>query len=83
MMKLKIKMPDLSANEAEIRIVQWLVEPGQSVKRGDPLLEVETDKATMEVEAVANGVLVETCAGADENVAVGQIIAVLEVSEVE
>jgi pyruvate/2-oxoglutarate dehydrogenase complex dihydrolipoamide acyltransferase (E2) component len=83
MMKLKIKMPDLSANEAEIRIVQWLVEPGQSVKRGDPLLEVETDKATMEVEAVANGVLVETCAGADENVAVGRIIAVLEVSEVE
>jgi len=81
-MKLRIKMPDLSANEAEIKITQWLVEPGQHVKRGDPLLEVETDKAVMDVEAIATGVLIETCAAAGENVTVGQIIAVLEVPEI-
>ncbi len=81
-MKLRIKMPDLSANEAEIKITQWLVEPGQHIKRGDPLLEVETDKAVMDVEAIATGVLIETCAAAGENVTVGQIIAVLEVPEI-
>jgi len=80
-MKVRVKMPDLSANEAEIKITKWLVEPGQSVKRGEALLEVETDKATMDVEAIASGVLLETCAAADELVAVGQIIAVLEVAE--
>jgi len=81
-MKLRIKMPDLSANEAEIKITQWLVEPGQHIKRGEPLLEVETDKAVMDVEAIATGVLIETCAAAGENVTVGQIIAVLEVPEI-
>ncbi|MFH1571502.1 MAG: lipoyl domain-containing protein [Gemmatimonadota bacterium] len=78
-MKLKMKMPDLSANEAQIKVLRWLVEPGQPVKRGQPLLEVETDKAAMEVEAVAAGVLVETCAAPDDEVEVGQVIAVLEV----
>jgi pyruvate/2-oxoglutarate dehydrogenase complex dihydrolipoamide acyltransferase (E2) component len=78
-MKLRVKMPDLSANEAEIKITKWLVEPGQSVNRGDPLVEVETDKAAMEVEAVASGVVLEILAAADEMVTVGQIIAVLDV----
>jgi len=50
-MRLEMKMPDLATNESEIRIVRWLVEPGQEVQRGQPLLEVETDKATMEVES--------------------------------
>ena len=78
-MKLKMKMPDLSANEAEIKIIRWLVEPGQTVRRGQPLLEVETDKAAMEVEAIATGTLSETCAAPDEVVAVGAVIAVIEV----
>ena len=44
-MELKMKMPDLSANEAEIKVVKWMIEPGQRDKRGQTLLEVETDKA--------------------------------------
>jgi pyruvate/2-oxoglutarate dehydrogenase complex dihydrolipoamide acyltransferase (E2) component len=78
-MKLKMKMPDLSANEAEIKVVKWLVEPGQPVKRGQPLLVVETDKATVEVEAIAGGVLLETCVKPDAEVTVGHVIAVLDV----
>jgi len=79
-MKLKMKMPDLSANEAEMAIVKWLVQPGQAVQRGQPLCEVETDKATVEVEAIASGVLSEICAEAGQTVTVGQVIAVLDVA---
>jgi pyruvate dehydrogenase E2 component (dihydrolipoamide acetyltransferase) len=74
-----MKMPDLATTESEIRIVRWLIEPGQKVERGQPLLEVETDKATMEVESVASGVLSEVRSQVDEAVSVGQVIAVLEV----
>lgn len=77
-MKLKMKMPDLSANEAEITVIRWLIEPGTPVRRGQSLLEVQTDKAVVEVEAIADGVLCETCAAPDEVVAVGQVIAVIE-----
>ena len=80
-MKLKMKMPDLSANEAEMEIVKWLVQPGQAVQRGQPLCEVETDKATVEVEAIASGVLTEICAEAGRTVTVGQVIAVLNVAD--
>jgi len=80
-MKVKMKMPDLSANEAEIKVVKWLIEPGQSVKRGQPLLEVETDKATVEVESIASGILVDVCAAAETAVAVGEVIAVIEAGD--
>ena len=72
-------MPDLSTADAEIKVVNWLFEVGQSVRRGEPLLEVETDKATMEVECLVTGVLKEVRAAPDEEVAAGQVIAVLEV----
>lgn len=80
-MKVKMKMPDLSANEAEIAIIRWLIEPGQPVKRGQPLVEVQTDKAAMEVESIATGILAETCAVPEEKVTVGQVIATIEVAE--
>jgi pyruvate dehydrogenase E2 component (dihydrolipoamide acetyltransferase) len=80
-MNVRMKMPDLSANEAEIKVIKWLIEPGQSVQRGQPLLEVETDKAVMEVESIAGGILRETRAAPETNVTVGQEIAVIEVTE--
>jgi pyruvate dehydrogenase E2 component (dihydrolipoamide acetyltransferase) len=80
-MQFEMKMPDLATTDSEIRIARWLIETGQKVERGQPLLEVETDKATMEVESVASGVLAEVRAGANEAVSVGQVIAVMEVEE--
>ena len=65
-MRFEMKMPDLAATESEIRIARWIVQPGQKVERGQPLLEVETDKATMEVESVVSGVLEEVRCQADE-----------------
>jgi pyruvate dehydrogenase E2 component (dihydrolipoamide acetyltransferase) len=81
-MQLEMRMPDLATTESEIRIVRWIIQPGENVRRGQPLLEVETDKATMEVESVASGILREVCCPIDEAVSVGQVIAVLEVEGV-
>ena len=78
-MRFEIRMPDVATTESKIRIVRWIVQPGQKVARGEPLVEVETDKATMEVESVVSGVLVEVRSQVDESVSVGDVIAVLEV----
>ena len=79
-MRFEMKMPDLATTESEIRVLRWMIEPGQQVQRGQPLLEVETDKATMEVESVVTGVLREVRAGVDTAVSVGDVIAVLEIA---
>ena len=78
-MHYEMKMPDLATTESEIRIVRWIVGLGEKVVRGQPLAEVETDKATMEVESAVSGVLQEVRSPAGEAVSVGQVIAVLEV----
>jgi pyruvate dehydrogenase E2 component (dihydrolipoamide acetyltransferase) len=78
-MRFEMKMPDLATTDSEIRIARWLIELGQKVERGQPLLEVETDKATMEVESVASGVLAEVLAAENDAVSVGHVIAVLDV----
>jgi pyruvate/2-oxoglutarate dehydrogenase complex dihydrolipoamide acyltransferase (E2) component len=58
-------------------IVSWLKSPGDPVKAGDALMEVETDKATMEVEAQADGFLTKVTAAAGDNVPVGNVVAVI------
>ena len=79
-MKIKMKMPDLATNEgAEIGISVWLVEVGQPVKRGQPLLEVETDKAVQEVESIATGILEAIHVQPGEKVQVGAVIATIGV----
>jgi pyruvate/2-oxoglutarate dehydrogenase complex dihydrolipoamide acyltransferase (E2) component len=76
-----MKMPDLATNEGvELGIARWLVEVGQAVKRGQPILEVETDKAVQEVESIVNGVLVAIHVNAGQKVAVGTIIATIKMS---
>jgi pyruvate dehydrogenase E2 component (dihydrolipoamide acetyltransferase) len=80
-MQLQMKMPDLTTNESSIRIVRWIVRPGDTVKRGQPLLEAETDKATMEVESAVSGVLNAVLCQVDEEVCVGQPIAVFDLDE--
>jgi pyruvate dehydrogenase E2 component (dihydrolipoamide acetyltransferase) len=77
-MELVMKMPDLSTTDSAIKLVRWLVQPGQSVKRGQPLCEIETDKAASEVESIVTGVLKEYRAQPGEMVTVGQEIALFE-----
>ena len=62
-------------------IVVWLKEIGETVSKGDPLVEVETEKAVLEMEALDSGVLVETISGVGTEVPVGTVIGYLEVQE--
>jgi TPP-dependent pyruvate/acetoin dehydrogenase alpha subunit len=78
-MDFEMRMPDLATVDATVTIVGWLKEVGQRVKRGEPLLEVETDKAILPVESPVVGVLSEITAAKGDEVAMGQIIALLSV----
>jgi len=77
-MEVQIKMPDLATTADDVRIVRWLIEVGMPVKLGEPLVEIETDKATMDVESMAAGTLKAVYANPDDLVPVGQVIAVIE-----
>ena len=55
-------MPRLSESREEGTILKWLVDEGGEVKKGEPLVEIETDKATMTYDAEADGTLAEILA---------------------
>ncbi len=72
-----ILMPDLGQTVNEGKVLRWLKKPGETVKKGEPLLEVETDKVTMEVEAYRDGYLREILAGEGQVVSAMTAIAIL------
>lgn len=77
-MTIQILMPALSPTMEEGTLAKWMVKEGDSVESGDILAEIETDKATMEFEAVDDGVIGKILiAEGSENVAVNTPIAVL------
>lgn len=80
-MMYELRMPDLTTNDAPVRIVRWIVQPGAQIERGQPLLEAETDKAVTEVEAAVSGRLHQTLCQAGDDVQVGETIALVELSE--
>jgi pyruvate dehydrogenase E2 component (dihydrolipoamide acetyltransferase) len=81
-MTIKILMPALSPTMTEGSLSKWLIKVGDQVKAGDVLAEIETDKATMEVEAVDEGVVTKLLVSEGESsVAVNTIIAVLNGSD--
>ncbi len=77
-MAIELKMPALSPTMEEGTLARWLVKEGDSVKSGDILAEIETDKATMEFEAVDEGVItsISVPEGTD-GVKVGTVIALI------
>jgi pyruvate dehydrogenase E2 component (dihydrolipoamide acetyltransferase) len=60
------------------RIVRWLKQVGDTVERGEPIVEVDTDKATIDMEATQSGVLAEIVAAEGAEVPVGDVIAYLD-----
>lgn len=70
-----LSMPRLGETMEEGTIAAWLIQPGQAFKRGQPLLEVETDKTVVEYPALGDGVLEETLVAPGDVVAVGAPIA--------
>ena len=77
-MATEILMPALSPTMTEGKLSKWLKNPGDDVKSGDVIAEIETDKATMEVEAVDEGKLLKILVEeGTEGVAVNTVIAML------
>jgi pyruvate dehydrogenase E2 component (dihydrolipoamide acetyltransferase) len=74
-MATDVLMPRLSDSMEEGTVLKWLVEKGGEVKRGAPLVEIETDKANMTYEADTDGVLIELLAKEGDTLEVGQPIA--------
>ena len=77
-MAIEIRMPALSPTMTDGTLSRWLVNEGDEVRSGDVIAEIETDKATMEVEAIDDGVVaVIAVAAGTQNVAVNAVIAML------
>lgn len=74
-MAIEIRMPALGQTSDELRILRWLKAEGEAVKAGEPLLEVETDKATLEIEAAVAGVLLRVVCPEGESAEAGTVIA--------
>jgi pyruvate dehydrogenase E2 component (dihydrolipoamide acetyltransferase) len=74
-MATDVMMPRLSDSMEEGTVLKWLVDVGGEVKRGEPLVEIETDKANMTYEADTDGVLIEVLAQEGETLPIGQAIA--------
>jgi pyruvate/2-oxoglutarate dehydrogenase complex dihydrolipoamide acyltransferase (E2) component len=77
-MRVDVKMPNLGYDMEEGKVQSWLKSVGDRVERGEPIAEVETDKTTVEMEAMASGTLVEIVVDAGSTAPVGAVIAVLE-----
>jgi len=74
-MATDVTMPRLSDSMEEGTILKWIVEEGGEVKRGEPLVEIETDKANMTYEADTSGTLIEVVAGEGDTLPIGDVIA--------
>jgi pyruvate dehydrogenase E2 component (dihydrolipoamide acetyltransferase) len=78
LMTIELKMPALSPTMEEGTLAKWMIKVGDTVKSGDLMAEIETDKATMEFEAVDEGVVTEILiAEGSEGVKVGTVIALI------
>jgi pyruvate/2-oxoglutarate dehydrogenase complex dihydrolipoamide acyltransferase (E2) component len=80
-MPSEVKMPQLGMNQDSAVIVSWLKGAGDKVTSGEPIFEVETDKATMEVEAASDGYLAGILAVEGADVPVGDVIAMIVETE--
>jgi pyruvate dehydrogenase E2 component (dihydrolipoamide acetyltransferase) len=76
-MTIDVRMPKLSDNMEEGIIIRWMKSPGDPVAKGEPLAEVETDKADVELEATDSGILHEIKVAQGQSASVGAVIAVL------
>ena len=76
-MATEVTMPRLSDSMEEGTVVEWLVAEGDAVKRGQPIVEIETDKATMPFEAEQDGVLLKILVPAGDAAALGAAICVI------
>ena len=76
-MPTNVIMPALEMAQETGKVLRWLKAPGDSVRKGEPIVEIETDKVTVEIESPASGVLRDVTAQEGDVVPVGQTIALI------
>src|SRR5919106_2756625 len=76
-MATDVIMPALGVAQEKGTLLIWLKAEGQAVTKGEPLMEIETDKATVEIEAPASGILTNVIASPGDEVSVGNRIAII------
>jgi 2-oxoglutarate dehydrogenase E2 component (dihydrolipoamide succinyltransferase) len=79
-MPVEIRVPTLGESVTEATVARWLKQPGEAIARDEPIVELETDKVTLEVPAPAAGTLGEIRAAEGDNVPVGGILGVISES---
>ncbi len=77
-MKIEIKVPQLSESVAEATLVSWLKQPGEAVKEGENLIDIETDKVVLELPAIKSGVLSKILKKNGDKVSSNEVIALLD-----
>ena len=76
-MPTNVIMPALELAQETGKVLRWMKAPGDTVRKGEPIVEIETDKVTVEIEAPASGILRDVTAREGDIVPVGQTIAVI------
>lgn len=79
-MAVEVTIPKLGLTMQEATVVKWLKKAGDAVKSGEPLLEIETEKITCEVESPASGTLSEITVGEGTVAPVASVIGLIEPS---
>ena len=82
-MKLTVKVPKLGLTTEQVTVSEWVKSPGSDVAKGEIIVIVEADKATVDVEAPMSGRLVEQLAEVGTDLAIGDPLATLEVTTSE
>jgi len=78
---IEVRLPQFGMGMRDAMILKWLYSPGDTVKEGEPLVEIEAAKATVEVVAPASGVLTTILVKENEVVQVRDLIAIISAGE--
>ena len=76
-MPSKITVPELGESVTEATVGRWLRQPGDDVVAGDPLVELETEKVTMEIVAAVTGILQSIAKPEGETVGIGDVLGII------
>ena len=76
-MATEVIMPALNPGQETGILLEWLKQEGETIEKGEPLMEVETDKANVEVEAEATGILSNISVQPGDEIHVGEVIAMI------
>jgi len=76
----KIVIPEVAMGDAEVDIIKWNVKEGDKVKKGDVVVEIESEKASVGVEAEYDGIITKILAKEGEVTSIGQVIAEIDES---